>query len=122
MESALENRLAGPPPTPRFELTLAEDARAAQDFLAATARALDRAGASDRTVAASLRVVMREAREAFFRRHAPAMYEALTRNCSLASRVSELVYAAAEHFPGLLPTREQIAAERSLMRQIAKEG
>ena len=122
MESALENRPAGLPPVPRFELTLAEDARAAQDFLAAAARMLDRAGASNRTVAASLRVLMRDAREALFRRHAPAMYEALTRNCSHPLRVSELVYAAAEHFPGLLPTRQQIAAERSLMRQIAKEG
>ena len=65
---------------------------------------------------------MREAKEAFFRRHAAAMYDAVTENCTLPLRVSEVVYDAAERFPTLLPTRKQIEAERALKKQIAKEG
>ncbi|HEX7206237.1 MAG TPA: enoyl-CoA hydratase/isomerase family protein [Xanthobacteraceae bacterium] len=65
---------------------------------------------------------MREAKEAFFRRHAVAMYDAVTENCTLPLRVSEVVYDAAERFPTLLPTRKQIDAERALKKQIAKEG
>ncbi len=37
-------------------------------------------------------------------------------------RVSELVAAASARYPALLPTPEQIAAERALMQQSAKEG
>ena len=101
----------------RFNATLAQDSKAAQEYLAQAARTIECAG-TDR---AALNQSIRETKEAFFRRHAVAMYDALTENCTLPLRVSELVYSA-EHFPGLLPTREQIDAERALKKQIAKEG
>ncbi len=53
-----------------------------------------------------------DARIAFLRMHAEAVYAALTDGLSSALRDDELVYAAAERFPGLVPTREEIAAER----------
>jgi len=37
-------------------------------------------------------------------------------------RVVDLVYKAADLYPGLLPTRAEIDAERALNRQVAKEG
>jgi thioesterase DpgC len=52
------------------------------------------------------------ARIAFLRVHAEAVYAALTDDLSRTLRDDELVYAAAERFPGLVPTREEVAAER----------
>ena len=52
------------------------------------------------------------ARIAFLRIHAEAVYAMLTDDLSSALRDDELVYAAAEQFPGLAPTREEVAAER----------
>jgi thioesterase DpgC len=53
-----------------------------------------------------------EDRSAFLREHAEAVYEELTDGLSSAIRDEELVYAAAERFPGLVPSREEMAAER----------
>ncbi len=50
-----------------------------------------------------------------------AVYEALTGGYRETIRVEELVFRAAEEYPGLLPTREQIAAERQL-KQSQKAG
>lgn len=63
----------------------------------------------------------RATREAFLRRHAEAVYEALTEGYRRELRVEELVFAAAERFPGLAPTRAEIEAERRL-RQSEKAG
>ena len=52
------------------------------------------------------------ARIAFLRLHAEAVYAALTEDLRVALRDEELVYAAAEQFPGLVPTRAEVAAER----------
>ena len=66
-------------------------------------------------------VEQRALREAFIRRHADAVYEELTNGYREEIRVEELVFAAADHFPGLLPNAQQIAAEREL-KQSAKVG
>jgi (3,5-dihydroxyphenyl)acetyl-CoA 1,2-dioxygenase len=63
----------------------------------------------------------RALREAFIRRHADEVYEALTNDYREEIRVEELVFAAADHFPGLLPSAQQIAAEREL-KQSEKLG
>jgi thioesterase DpgC len=118
MDSALQTRLPSLPQCPRFDATLEQDAKAAQSYFTEAARIIERAG-NDGAV---LRQSVREAREVFFRRHAAAMYDAVTQNCTLPLRVSELVYDAAERFPTLLPTRKQIEVERALKKQIAKEG
>jgi (3,5-dihydroxyphenyl)acetyl-CoA 1,2-dioxygenase len=52
------------------------------------------------------------ARIAFLREHAEAVYRELTDDLRLALRDEELVYAAAERYPGLVPTREEVAVER----------
>jgi thioesterase DpgC len=53
-----------------------------------------------------------EARERFLREHAEEVYAALTDDFATPLRIDELVYLAAERFPGLVPTRETVAAER----------
>ena len=56
-------------------------------------------------------------REAFFRRHAAEMYDEVTGNCTLPLRVVELVYDAADRFPGLAadpqPDRRRACAEEA---------
>ena len=63
----------------------------------------------------------RALREAFMRRHADEVYEELTNGYREEIRVEELVFAAADQFPGLLPSAQQIAAEREL-KQSQKAG
>ena len=50
----------------------------------------------------------------FLRTHAEGVYDELTDGLSRAMRDEDLVYAASERFPGLTPTREQVAREREL--------
>ncbi|HEY4028206.1 MAG TPA: enoyl-CoA hydratase/isomerase family protein [Candidatus Dormibacteraeota bacterium] len=57
----------------------------------------------------------------FLRRHAADVYDELTGGCREAVRVEELVFRAAERFPGLVPGREEMAAERALP-QAGKRG
>jgi len=51
------------------------------------------------------------------RQDAVTVYATLTDDFERALRVSDLVYEAAERFPGLLPTRAEIDAERTLMQK-----
>jgi thioesterase DpgC len=53
----------------------------------------------------------REHRERFLRAHVEAVYAGVTHDFSRFVRLEELVFAAAERSPGLVPTRAQIAAE-----------
>jgi enoyl-CoA hydratase/carnithine racemase len=53
------------------------------------------------------------ARSRFLRAHVDAMYVELTDGLRRAVRDEELVYAAADRFPGLVPTRAQMALERA---------
>ena len=52
-------------------------------------------------------------RAQFLRVHADAVYAALTDDLQRAVRDEDLVYAAADRFPGLVPTRAQMAVERT---------
>jgi len=54
----------------------------------------------------------RDLRAGFLRAHAGAVYDALTRDRAQPLRVEELVAAAAERFPGLVPGRDALARER----------
>jgi (3,5-dihydroxyphenyl)acetyl-CoA 1,2-dioxygenase len=63
----------------------------------------------------------RSLRQLFLDRHAGWLYGVLTRGRTQLLSLNELVFAAAEHCPGLVPTRIQIAKERA-MRQAEKEG
>jgi enoyl-CoA hydratase/carnithine racemase len=59
----------------------------------------------------------RESREAFLVRHAEAVYRALTRDQTTFVRAEPLVYAAAALFPGLVPTRAQVAVQAEKMQR-----
>ena len=64
--------------------------------------------------AAALKAALERERIRFLRAHAEDVYAALTDDLRLAIRDVDLVYLAAERFPGLVPTRGQVAAEREL--------
>jgi thioesterase DpgC len=64
--------------------------------------------------ATRLKAELDEERIRFMRAYADDVYAALTDNLRRPLRDEALVYAAAERFPGLTPTREQVAREREL--------
>jgi (3,5-dihydroxyphenyl)acetyl-CoA 1,2-dioxygenase len=113
MEAAPQLKQADHSLVPSLNGTLAQDVKAATDFLRDLPSAQDSHESKEK---------VRQVKEACFRRHAAAMYADVTARHTRPLRVSEVVYSAAERFPGLLPTRAQIAAERALRRQSAKEG
>ena len=59
----------------------------------------------------------RAEREARLRAEAEAIYDEITDGCTRSLRMAELVYAAAERHPDLLPTRAAIDAERELLQK-----
>jgi thioesterase DpgC len=71
--------------------------------------------------AEQLKQAARDARGRFLSTHAEAVYDRLTQKRSRFIRVEQLVHDAASLVPGLVPTREQVAAE-SALPQRDKEG
>ncbi|WP_325118687.1 (3,5-dihydroxyphenyl)acetyl-CoA 1,2-dioxygenase DpgC [Streptomyces sp. GMR22] len=69
------------------------------------------------TVFASTRVL----RDRFMALHADDVYDAVTDRRTARPRLAELAFAAAERFPGLVPTRAQLDAERKFI-QAHKDG
>jgi enoyl-CoA hydratase/carnithine racemase len=69
---------------------------------------------AEAAAAAELNTALDQARSRFLRAHAADVYSALTDDLRKAIRDEDLVYAAAELVPGLTPTREAMAAERTL--------
>jgi thioesterase DpgC len=59
----------------------------------------------------------RDHRQAFMRQHAREVYGIITEGREGHCALSELAYSAAEHFPGLVPTRARIAHERTLLQR-----
>lgn len=59
----------------------------------------------------------RAAREERIRGEVEAIYDELTDGCTRSLRMAELVYAAAERHPDLLPSRAAIEAERELLQK-----
>jgi thioesterase DpgC len=62
----------------------------------------------------------RAARDTFLRGNVGAVYDAITDNRTKFVRVEELVFRAAELFPGLAPSRAQIDAEAGLLQRDKK--
>jgi thioesterase DpgC len=109
-------RLQAPPPAGAASLD--GEWAVLQGWLAERGVALQRLPARSRrspaeqAAAALLLQGGRQAREGFLGRHAPALYDRLTAGRARLLRLPELAYAAAEAFPGLVPTRPEVARER----------
>jgi len=93
-------------------------ARGSSEYLTRGERLLARLPArpgrtdAEAEAATRLKTALDAERIRFLRAHAEDVYAALTDGLRLAIRDVDLVYAAAERFPGLVPTPEQVAAER----------
>ena len=70
--------------------------------------------AAERAAAEAILAASRAARDRFLAAHAEWIYDRLTKGRTTFVRVEDLVYDAAAAFPGLVPTREEVAAETSL--------
>jgi len=75
----------------------------------------------EQSAAAALLDEGHRAREAFLRRHAPAVYDRLTAGRSRFLRLHDLASAAAARLPGLVPSLQDLARERELP-QMHKDG
>jgi len=107
------------PAEPVFGASLVRDAEAAAKYFAEIETLL-RAGKTAET--ASIKAQALSVKEKFFRHHAAALYDEATDRGARFLRVGELLMAVAARYPALLPTREQIDAERALKQQSAKQG
>ena len=66
---------------------------------------------TERAAAEALLSVARASREGFLTAHVDEIYGRLTNGSSIFRRLDDLVYAAAELAPGLVPTRAEVDAE-----------
>jgi len=107
------------PAEPVLGASLARDAEVASKYLADIESLLQAGKGAD---TAALRAQALGVKEKFFRRHAVALYDEATERGARFLRVGELLQAVSGRYPALLPSREQIDAERALMQQSAKLG
>jgi thioesterase DpgC len=106
---------------PVLGTSLERDAELASKYIAEVDAALKSKAAGETDVTA-LKARIFRFKERFFRRHAVAIYEKVTRQGSRFLRVAELLMEAAGHYPALLPTRDVLDAERALKEQSTKDG
>jgi thioesterase DpgC len=101
-------------------VALAKAAARADEVIAALPEPARRSP-EQRAAAGAARAEARELRAAFLGVHADAVYDELTGGRTRYLRVAELADGAATAFPGLVPTPERLATERS-RPQAEKEG
>jgi (3,5-dihydroxyphenyl)acetyl-CoA 1,2-dioxygenase len=116
-----------PGPPPDFRGALLTDADTLATYTAETDRLLaalparpTRTGEQQRA-ADTVIEAGRRARSAFLRLHAERVYHHLTDGLRERRRLADLVFAAADAFPGLVPTRAQMADENAVL-QADKDG
>jgi (3,5-dihydroxyphenyl)acetyl-CoA 1,2-dioxygenase len=111
---------------PVFGGSLASDIEAATKYLTELGSLMPTqkfdSAERQRAETAALRARARLVKERFFRRHALAIYDDVTSHGVRFMRVAELLAAASARYPALLPTPDQLEAERALMKQSAKQG
>jgi thioesterase DpgC len=73
--------------------------------------------AAGQQLAAHILTVSRSSRHRFLQAHARALYENLTAGRSRHIRAEDLVYAAAAHIPGLVPTRQTVEEEATHLQK-----
>jgi len=114
------------PHEPAFGASFPRDADAASEYFTAVEVVLKSQSAepdeAQRAERRALKSTALAVKERFFRRHAVAIYDEVTGRGARTLRVSEVLAAAANRYPALLPTSAQIDAERALKQQSAKEG
>ncbi len=76
--------------------------------------AVGQRGDDEQAAGAAIDGALTRARGAFLATHVDELYDRLTRSRSRHPRMEAIVYGAAELVPGLVPTREQMVAERAL--------
>ena len=96
----------------RARQALAETAKHTDDLIASLPEPGKRS-AKQAANAAAAHDVIRTVRSHFMDLHAEAVYDELTDHRTRYLRLPELVEAAAVAFPGLVPTADQMTAERS---------
>lgn len=69
--------------------------------------------AAEQQAVEQVRIAARHIRANYLRQHARSVYRALTGDLARQLRVAELARLAADHFPGLVPSEKQIAAEHA---------
>jgi (3,5-dihydroxyphenyl)acetyl-CoA 1,2-dioxygenase len=117
---AIDEWLAAEPEKPG---AFAIDRRAYPKFWALSRALIDRLPLKPRRNAAEIRAAeairhrARESRSSFLSAHVEAVYGVLTQDCSRFIRVEDLVFAAADAFPGLTPSRAEIGAERGVLQR-----
>ncbi|MCQ4083507.1 enoyl-CoA hydratase/isomerase family protein [Streptomyces sp. RB6PN25] len=99
---------------------LARYAAAGEELLAALPSRPGR-DATQRRSAEAVLAACRACRRDFLGRHTEAVYDLLTDGRTRQVRLPELVYTAADRFPGLVPTRAQMAEELARI-QADKDG
>src|SRR5579871_6269182 len=106
-----------------FAGELDDDARALSRFVEAGRRLLERLpergrrSEAEQAAAEALINDLRDKRIAFLRRHAAGLYARLTDQLREFVRIEVLVERAAERVPGLVPTRQQVQAERQHLQK-----
>ena len=122
-DDAREWSEAFPVATGEFE----PDARGASAFWRRSASLLrrlppkPRRNEAEQTAADAMLSVTRASRESFLAAHVEPVYDRLTERGSTFRRIEDLAYAAANLVPGLVPTRDEVAAEAA-HRQGEKDG
>jgi thioesterase DpgC len=112
---------------PVFGIGFESDADAMSCFIAAGESRLAELGpkpgrtCEQHLLAREIHRVSRECRAGFMRFYADRVYNAITKPLECHRHLSELAFSASELFPGLTPTRQQIAQEREHI-QAHKEG
>jgi thioesterase DpgC len=104
----------------RARLALSETSQRSDELIASLPEPWERS-AEQHAVAAAVHDAVRAVRSHFMDVRAEAVYDELTGDRSRHLRLPELVAAAAVAFPGLVPTADQMTAERA-RPQGAKEG
>ena len=127
MQQAAVREVLSAPAEPAFGGSLARDAEAASAYVAAIdaqiRAAREAANAGERvTEIVALKARAQKVKDRFFRHHATAIYDEVTQQGARFLRVREVVLAAADLYPALLPTQAELDAERALKQQSAKEG
>jgi (3,5-dihydroxyphenyl)acetyl-CoA 1,2-dioxygenase len=72
---------------------------------------------AEQAAAGSLLSVSRGTRETFLAAHVDEVYGLLTEGVSIFRRLDDLVYAASELVPGLVPTREEVDVEAQCLQK-----